>query len=74
MAMAVAPFSFNRSPALNNGSKVVISPQLAPLEEVFKLIFTKLYDETKSRDDKNFIDRTLKKELKFGNKNASVWN
>lgn len=32
-------------------------------EEVFKLIFTKLYDETKSRDDKSFIDRILKREL-----------
>lgn len=33
-------------------------------EEVFKLIFTKLYDETKSRDDKMFIDRMVKKKLK----------
>jgi len=33
-------------------------------EEAFKLIFTKLYDETKSKDDKVIIDRTLRKELK----------
>jgi len=33
-------------------------------EEVFKLIFTKLYDETKSRDDKIIIDRFIKKNLK----------
>lgn len=32
-------------------------------EEVFKLIFTKLYDETKSRDDKEFIDRILRRSL-----------
>ena len=29
-------------------------------EEVFKLIFTKLYDEFKSRDDKMFINRLLR--------------
>ena len=29
-------------------------------EEVFKLIFTKLYDEFKSRDDKEFINRILR--------------
>lgn len=33
-------------------------------EEVFKLIFTKLYDETKSKDDKVIIDRTVRKKLK----------
>ncbi len=32
-------------------------------EEVFKLIFTKLYDELESRDDKKFIERFLHKEL-----------
>lgn len=32
-------------------------------EEVFKLIFTKLYDETKSKDDKVIIDRTVKRKL-----------
>ena len=32
-------------------------------EEVFKLIFTKLYDEYKSRDDKKYIMRELKKLL-----------
>ncbi len=30
-------------------------------EEVFKLIFTKLYDEFSSREDKDFIERYLKK-------------
>jgi len=33
-------------------------------EEVFKLIFTKLYDEMKSKDDKIIIDRTVKRKLK----------
>jgi type I restriction enzyme M protein len=33
-------------------------------EEVFKLIFTKLYDETKSKDDKVFIDRIIIRKLK----------
>lgn len=32
-------------------------------EEVFKLIFTKLYDETKSKDDKVIVDRTVKRKL-----------
>ena len=32
-------------------------------EEVFKLIFTKLYDEMESRDDKKWIERFLNKEL-----------
>jgi len=33
-------------------------------EEVFKLIFTKLYDEYKSKGDKSFIDRIVKRKLK----------
>jgi len=33
-------------------------------EEVFKLIFTKLYDESKSKEDKSFIDRLVKRKLK----------
>ncbi len=32
-------------------------------EEVFKLIFTKLYDEMKSKEDKDFIDRNLRRAL-----------
>lgn len=32
-------------------------------EEVFKLIFTKLYDESKSADDKKFINRYLNRNL-----------
>ncbi|MBD3238601.1 MAG: SAM-dependent methyltransferase, partial [Candidatus Moranbacteria bacterium] len=32
-------------------------------EEVFKLIFAKLYDELESRDDKKWIERFLNKEL-----------
>ena len=35
-------------------------------EEVFKLIFTKLYDEFKSRDDKMFIDRLLRQSTNAG--------
>lgn len=37
-------------------------------EEVFKLIFTKLYDETKSRKDKEWLDRQIGR--KFRNKNG----
>jgi type I restriction enzyme M protein len=32
-------------------------------EEVFKLIFTKLYDELQSKDDKKYLERLLKKKL-----------
>ena len=32
-------------------------------EEVFKLIFTKLYDETKSKNDKVITDRAIKRKL-----------
>ena len=32
-------------------------------EEVFKLIFTKLYDEFKSRSDKEYINRILRREI-----------
>ena len=32
-------------------------------EEVFKLIFTKLYDEFKSRSDKDYINRILRREI-----------
>ena len=32
-------------------------------EEVFKLIFTKLYDEIKSRDDKQYVDRIVRRKL-----------
>ena len=32
-------------------------------EEVFKLIFTKLYDEFKSQDDKMFINRLLRQRI-----------
>ena len=33
-------------------------------EEVFKLIFTKLYDEFKSQEDKTFINRTLRRKIR----------
>ena len=33
-------------------------------EEVFKLIFTKLYDEFKSQEDKTFIERLLRQNLR----------
>ena len=33
-------------------------------EEVFKLIFTKLYDEFKSQEDKTFINRTLRLKIR----------
>ena len=32
-------------------------------EEVFKLIFTKLYDEFKSQSDKEYINRTLRRQI-----------
>lgn len=38
-------------------------------EEVFKLIFAKLYDELRSKDDKMIVDRTVKKKLKPGDTN-----
>ena len=31
-------------------------------EEVFKLIFSKLYDESKSKDDRIFIDRIINRQ------------
>ena len=43
--------------------EVLANAGVDSFEEVFKLIFTKLYDETKSRDDKKFMDRILKKHL-----------
>jgi len=33
-------------------------------EEVFKLIFTKLYDELKSKDDKIFLERVIKRKMR----------
>ncbi|MBQ4645970.1 MAG: N-6 DNA methylase [Candidatus Gastranaerophilales bacterium] len=38
-------------------------------EECFKLIFTKLYDESRKKDDKNYINRLIKKE--FGDREIS---
>ena len=32
-------------------------------DEVFKLIFTKLYDEMKSREDKQYVDRIIRRKL-----------
>jgi type I restriction enzyme M protein len=32
-------------------------------EEVFKLVFTKLHDEVKSREDKMYLDRIIRKQL-----------
>ena len=38
-------------------------PGVDVFEEVFKLIFTKLYDEFKSQNDKMFIDRLLRQNM-----------
>ncbi|MBD3377265.1 N-6 DNA methylase [candidate division KSB1 bacterium] len=43
--------------------EVLANAGVDSFEEVFKLIFTKLFDEIKSRDDKMIMERTLKKKL-----------
>jgi type I restriction enzyme M protein len=45
-------------------NEVLANAGVDVFEEVFKLIFTKLHDETKSKDDKVIIDRTVKKKLR----------
>lgn len=45
-------------------NEVLANAGVDVFEEVFKLIFTKLYDETKSRDDKIKIDWEVEKNLK----------
>lgn len=48
---------------LDMEDEVLANAGVDVFEEVFKLIFTKLYDEMESREDKQFVDRLLKKEL-----------
>lgn len=48
---------------LETEDEVLANAGVDVFEEVFKLIFTKLYDEAKSRDDKVVIDRYLKRKL-----------
>ncbi len=48
---------------LDMEDEVLANAGVDVFEEVFKLIFTKLYDEMESQDDKNFINRTLKRKL-----------
>ena len=43
-------------------------------EEVFKLIFTKLYDEFKSQEDKTFIDRILRQNMRTATQEQSSAN
>jgi len=48
---------------LDMEDEVLANAGVDVFEEVFKLIFTKLYDEIESRDDKNFINRVIRREL-----------
>lgn len=48
---------------LDMEDEVLANAGVDVFEEVFKLIFTKLYDEMKSKEDKAFINRTLKRNL-----------
>ena len=43
-------------------------------EEVFKLIFAKLYDEFKSQEDKTFIDRILRQNMRTATQEQSIAN
>ena len=43
--------------------EVLANASVDVFEEVFKLIFTKLYDESKSQDDKMFINRLLRSRI-----------
>jgi type I restriction enzyme M protein len=49
---------------LDMEDEVLANAGVDVFEEVFKLIFTKLWDEMKSKDDKSFLDRLLKQSLK----------
>ncbi len=44
-------------------NEVLANAGVDVFEEVFKLIFTKLYDEFKSRSDKEYINRILRREI-----------
>lgn len=48
---------------LDMEDEVLANAGVDVFEEVFKLIFTKLYDEVTSRDDKMLVDRMLKRQL-----------
>ena len=48
---------------LNMEDEVLANAGVDSFEEVFKLIFTKLYDEAQSKNDKIIIDRELKRKL-----------
>lgn len=49
---------------LDMEDEVLANAGVDVFEEVFKLIFTKLWDEMKSKDDKSYLDRLLKQLLK----------
>jgi len=49
---------------LDMEDEVLANAGVDVFEEVFKLIFTKLWDEMKSKEDKSFLDRRLKQLLK----------
>ncbi|MBX2997842.1 MAG: N-6 DNA methylase [Caldilineaceae bacterium] len=48
---------------LDMEDEVLANAGVDVFEEVFKLIFTKLYDEMQSADDRKWLDRFLKREL-----------
>lgn len=49
---------------LDMEDEVLANAGVDVFEEVFKLIFTKLWDEMKSKEDKSYLDRRLKQLLK----------
>lgn len=48
---------------LDMEDEVLANAGVDVFEEVFKLIFTKLYDEIESQDDKNYLNRIIRREL-----------
>lgn len=48
---------------LDMEDEVLANAGVDVFEEVFKLIFTKLFDEVQSRDDKKYVDKIVKKKL-----------
>lgn len=48
---------------LDMEDEVLANAGVDSFEEVFKLIFTKLYDELQSKSDKEYIDRVLRRKL-----------
>jgi type I restriction enzyme M protein len=56
---------------LDMEDEVLANAGVDVFEEVFKLVFTKLYDELESREDKTWLDRTLRRKLPDANDRAN---